>query len=168
MKAHLLIGAAALALACGTAAGNDGPEASDVSLENGKWELRTELVSIASEGMPPEDVERMKTQGVGTAFICVRPGETAQGIADRLAGNSSAICRNEGFDWSGGRIRGKRTCTAGGVWTSTTMNGTLGTRGMDVTITSEARRGREWLTMARRTTGRRVGDCRRLTGRVEK
>lgn len=169
MKAHLILGVAALALACGSAGGNDRPKASDVSLKPGEWELKTEVVSIAADGMPREVVERMKTQGVGTSSICITPEETGERIAERLAGGSSPICKNEGFVWSRGRIRGKRTCTAvGGAWTSAIMDGTFGARTMDVRMMSEARGGHEWLKMERRTTGRRVGECRRRTGRLEK
>jgi hypothetical protein len=169
MKALSILGVAALALACGSASGNDRPEASEASLKPGEWELKTEVVSIAADGMPSEIVERMKTQDVGASSICITPGETGERIAERFAGNSSPICKNEGFVWSRGRMRGKRTCTAaGGAWTSATMDGSFGPRTMDVRMTSEARGGDKWLKMERRTTGRRVGECTRRTGSIEK
>ena len=183
MKTKLILGAAALALAACGGSGNDkggnaqagggngsaaaggGGSASGVSLRPGEWEMKTEVVNVAAEGLPAGIAEGMKAQASSTSKTCMTPEEAKGPKGDMFSGNNPANCKSEGFSWSGGRINGKTTCTGqGGVGaTEMTMSGSYGAETIDMTMKSKTDLAGKAMTMEMRVSGRRVGECTAAT-----
>lgn len=190
MKTKLILGAAALALAaCGSAgdkagekaggngsaaAGESGGEsgsgsgsaaAAGISLEPGEWEMKTEVLNVSAEGLPAGIAEGMKAQAATTTRTCMTPEEAKGPKPEKFATNNGDNCKTEGFSWSGGRIKGKTTCTgtAGGGSAVVTMDGTYAARSIDMTMKSETDVAGKSMTMEMRISGRRVGECSAAT-----
>jgi len=169
MKTNLILGAAALALAACGSSGEKGDGSgssaaagggSGTNLEPGEWEMKTEVVNVSVEGLPPGAVEGMKAQAGGTTRTCMTPEEAKGPKADMFAKNNPANCKSEGFSWSGGRISGKTTCTSPGAGkTVMTMDGSYGARNIDMTIKSDTDVAGQAMTMEMRMSGRRIGEC---------
>ena len=162
--------AAMLALAaCGSSDKGDGNGSSaasgggaaGISLQPGEWEMKTEVVNIAAEGLPAGMTEGMKANAGSTTRTCMTPEEAKGPKGDLFAGDKSGNCKSEGFSWSGGRIKGKTTCTGQGGPGKTvmTMDGTYGSDNIDMTMKSETDLGGKAMKMEMRVTGRRVGEC---------
>jgi hypothetical protein len=177
MKTHLILSAAVLALAaCGSsdksggngsaAAPGGGGSASGISLQPGEWEMKTEVVKVEVEGLPPGVAEGMKAQAGGTSRTCMTPEEAKGPKGDMFAG-TKANCKSEGFSWSGGRIQGKTTCTgAGGAGkTVMEMDGRYSPQSIDMTMKSETDLGAAGkpMKMEMHVSGRRVGECSAAT-----
>lgn len=170
MKTHLILSAAVLLLAaCGKS--GDGNESSGggllgggVSLQPGEWEMKTEVVNVAAEGLPPGMADSMKKSAGSTTRTCMTPEEAKGPKGDIFAGNQSN-CKSEGFSWSGGKIKGKTTCTGQGGTGKTvmTMDGSYGAQNIDMTMKSETDLAGKAMTMEMRVTGRRVGECSAAT-----
>ena len=181
MKTKLILGAAVLALAAcgssddktagnGSAAATDGgsaaatgggSSASGVSLEPGLWEMKTEVVSVSAEGLPPGAAESMKAQAGGTTRNCMSAEDAKGPKADMFAKGQPGNCKSEGFSWSGGRIQGKTTCSGGpaGGKAVVTMDGTYSGQAMDMTLKSETDVAGHAIKSEMRISGKRVGEC---------
>lgn len=173
MKTQLIIGAAVLALAaCGNpGSGNESSaggvgSASGVSLQPGEWEMKTEVVNVSAEGLPAGIADGMKAQASSTTKTCMTPEEAKGPKGDIFAGNQ-ANCKSEGFSWSGGRIKGKTTCTGQGGAGKTVMemDGQYSPQSIDMTMKSETDLGIQGkaMKMEMHVTGRRVGECSAAT-----
>jgi hypothetical protein len=176
MKTQLILGAAALALAaCGSsdksdgngsaaASGGGGVVAAGVTLQPGEWEMKTEVVSIAAPGMPAGMTEGMKANAGSTSRTCMTPEEAKGPKGDMFAGDNAANCKSENFSWSGGKIKGKTTCTPpGGGKTVMTMDGSYTPQSMEMSMKSETDIAGRAMTMEMRMSGRRVGECSAAT-----
>ena len=175
MKTKLILGAAALALAAcgssdksggnGSAAAGGGSSASGLSLQPGEWEMKTEVVNVAAEGLPPGMAEGMKASAATTTRTCMTPEEAKGPKGDLFAGDKSGNCKSEGFSWSGGRIKGKTTCTGqgGAGKTVMTMDGRYSPESIDMTMKSETDLAGKAMTMEMRVSGRRIGECTAAT-----
>ena len=171
MKTHLILSAAVLVLAaCGKSGGGNessggGLLGGGVSLQPGEWEMKTEVVNVAAEGLPAGMAEGMKKSASSTTRTCMTPEEAKGPKGDLFAGDKSGNCKSEGFSWSGGKISGKTTCTGqGGVGkTVMTMDGSYAAQTMDMTMKSETDLAGKPMTMEMRITGRRVGECSAAT-----
>jgi hypothetical protein len=169
MKTHLILSAAALALAaCGSSDKGDGNGSAaapgggavGVSLQPGEWEMKTEVVSIAAEGLPKGMTEGMKANAGSTSRTCMTPEEAKGPKGDLFAGDKSGNCKSEGFSWSGGRIKGITTCSPpGGGKTVMTMDGRYSPQSIDMTMKSQTDIAGKAMTMEMRVSGRRVGEC---------
>ena len=168
--------AAMLALAaCGSSDKSDGNGsaaaggggASGVSLQPGEWEMKTEVVSVTAEGLPPGVADSMKKTAGGTTKTCMTPEEAKGPKADMFAGNNPGNCKSEDFSWSGGRIHGKTTCTdaAGGAAGKAVvvMDGQYSATSMDMTLKSETDVAGRKMATEMRISGRRVGECSAAT-----
>ena len=177
MKMQLILGAAVLALAaCGKSGdgggngsagtGGGGLLSSGVTLQPGEWEMKTEVVNVSVEGLPPGAAEGMKKQAGGINRTCMTPEEAKGPKADMFSRNNPQNCKTEGFSWSGGRIHGKTTCSdpsgAGGK-AVVTMDGQYSAQSIDMTIKSESDVAGHAMAMEMRMTGKRVGECSAAT-----
>ena len=174
MKTHLILGVAALALAaCGSSdkSGGNGsaPAASGggsgVSLQPGEWEMKTEVVNVTAEGLPPGIAEGMKKSASATTKTCMTPEEAKGPKGDLFSGDKSGNCKSEGFSWAGGRIKGKTTCTGqgGAGKTVMTMDGTYSAQNIDMTMKSETDLAGKAMNMEMRVSGHRIGECTAAT-----
>ena len=173
MKTYLILGAAALALAaCGKSGGGNESSGSGggllgggVSLQPGEWEMKMEVVNVTAEGLPPGMVDGMKKAAGTTSRTCMTPEEAKGPKGDIFTGDKSGNCKSEGFSWSGGKIKGKTTCTGQGGTGNTvmTMDGSYGGQNIDMTMKSETDLAGKPMTMEMRVTGRRVGECSAAT-----
>ncbi|HYE26634.1 MAG TPA: DUF3617 domain-containing protein [Allosphingosinicella sp.] len=171
MKTQWIFGAAALALAaCGSsdkgggnegAAGGGGGSAAGVSLQPGEWEMKTEVVNVTAEGLPPGMAEGMKQSAAATTRTCMTPEEAKGPKGDLFTGDKSGSCKSEAFSWSGGKISGKTTCSdsAGTGQTVMTMDGQYSPQSIDMTIKSETSVAGREVAMEMRMSGKRVGEC---------
>ena len=166
MMRMLTAAAAVIALAgCGGADDGNGTAAaagggSDTILEHGEWEMKTEVVDVKAEGMPPGLADAMKAQAASTTRTCMTPEEAKGPKGDIFAGMGSN-CKSENFRWSGGTIKGKTVCTGeGGVGKSETeIDGTYSARSIDMTMKSQTAVEGSSMTMEMRLSGQRVGEC---------
>jgi hypothetical protein len=168
MKTHLILSAAVLVLAaCGKPGGGNESSGSGggllgggVSLQPGEWEMKTEVVNVTAEGLPPGMADSMKKTAGSTTRTCMTP-EEAKGPKGDLFAGSQANCKSEGFSWAGGKIKGKTTCTGqgGAGKTVMTMDGSYGAQNIDMTMKSETDLAGKAMTMEMRVSGRRVGEC---------
>jgi hypothetical protein len=174
MKTQWILSVAVLALAaCGkpgggndsSAAAGGGGSASGVSLQPGEWEMKTEVVNVSAEGLPPGMLEGMKQSAGSTTRTCMTPEEAKGPKGDLFAGDKSGNCKSEGFSWAGGRIRGKTICTGQGGAGKTVMemDGSYGGQNIDMTMKSETDLGGKAMKMEMRVSGRRVGECSAAT-----
>ncbi len=102
------------------AGGGGSASASGVSLQPGEWEMKTEVVNVSAEGLPAGIADGMKAQASSTTKTCMTAEEAKGPKGDIFAGKGSN-CKSEGFSWSGGRIKGKTTCTGQGGAGKTVM-----------------------------------------------
>jgi hypothetical protein len=174
MKTKLILGAAVLAVAaCGgsgekaggngsaTSAGSGGGPASGVSLQPGEWEMKTEVLDFSAEGMPPGLGDSIKAQAGGTKKTCITPEEAKGPSPDKFGQNNGGNCKTEDFDWSGGRIKGRTTCSggAGSGKAVVSMEGTYGAQNIDMKMKSETDVAGKTMSMELRVTGHRTGEC---------
>jgi hypothetical protein len=165
MKTHLILSAAVLVLAgCGKS-GESGAPGGGVSLQPGEWEMKTEVVNVVAEGLPPGMLDGMKKSAGSTTRTCMTPEEAKGPKGDIFAGDKSGNCKSEGFSWSGGKIKGKTTCTGqgGAGKTVMTMDGSYGAQNIDMTMKTETDLAGKAMTMEMRVSGRRVGECSAAT-----
>lgn len=182
MKTHLILTAAALALAAcgsgdkageggnGSAAGNagggSGGTASAVNLQPGEWEMTMNVVNVNVEGLPEGVKEAMKKETGKATRTCMTEEEAKGPKADMFTKDNPANCKSEGFSWSGGKIQGKTVCEgqpgrAGK--TQMTMDGRYTPQSIDMTMKTETDMGGKAMTMEMRLSGRRVGECTAAT-----
>jgi hypothetical protein len=192
MKTHLILGAAALALAAcgssggegnrsggneaaaatggagkgGTAAnGSGGASGAEVSLQPGEWEMKMEVVDVKVEGLPEGVAEGMKKEAGKANRTCMTPEEAKGPKPDLFTKDNPGNCKSEGFTWAGGRIQGKTVCTGeGGAGKSEmTMDGRYSPQSIDMTMKSDTEMMGKKMTMEMRLSGRRVGECTAAT-----
>ena len=139
----------------GSAAGGGG-----VKLQPGEWEMKMETVSVDAPGLPPSVAAAMK-QPAATSRTCMTPQEAEGPKADMFAGSAGANCKQEGFTWSGGKIKGTTTCepTGGAGKTRMEMDGTYSAQSMDMNMKMTTEAAGTPMTVETRMTGRRIGDC---------
>lgn len=175
MKTHLILSAAVLVLAaCGksgggnessaAAGGGGSASASGVNLQPGEWEMKTEVVNVAAEGLPAGIAEGMKAQASSTTKTCMTPEEAKGPKGDIFAGKDSN-CKSENFSWSGGAIKGKTVCTGqgGAGRTEMEMDGKYSAQSIDMTMKSKTDLAGKAMTMEMRVQGRRIGECSAAT-----
>ena len=177
MKTHLILSAAALALAaCGSSAdksGGNGTAADSgggggsagISLQPGEWEMKMEVVSVAAPGLPAGMSDSMKQAASRTDRTCMTPEEAKAPKGDIFSGDKASGCKSEGFVWAGGRIQGKTTCPGqgGAGQTVMTMDGRYSPQTIDMTMKSQTDIMGKPMTMEMRMSGRRVGECTAAT-----
>jgi hypothetical protein len=169
MKKHLILSAAVLALAaCGSSGtggnGSGGAGGGGISLQPGEWEMKSEVVSITAEGLPAGMTEGMKANAGSTTRTCMTPEDAKGPKGDMFAGDKSGNCKSEGFNWSGGSIKGKVTCNPNGPGkTVMEMDGSYGAQNIDMKMKSETDLGGKPMKMEMRVSGHRVGECSAAT-----
>ena len=171
MKTQLILSAAVLALAACGSPGSGGNESSavgggsGVSLQPGEWEMKTEVVNVSAEGLPPGMMDSMKQSAASTTRTCMTPEEAKGPKGDLFADDKSGNCKSEGFRWAGGRIQGKTICTSPGGPGKTVMemDGRYSAQSIDMTMKSETDLGGKAMKMEMRMSGRRVGECTAAT-----
>jgi hypothetical protein len=133
---------------------------SEVKLQPGEWEMKMETVNVTAPGMPASVTAAMK-QPAATSRSCITPEEAEGPKGDMFAGNVGANCKQEGFSWAGGRIKGTTTCTGsnGAGKVSMTMDGTYSAQAMDMNMKMTTEAAGTPMTVETRMTGKRVGDC---------
>ncbi len=186
MKTHLILGAAALALAaCGSSGGDKageggngsaaaaggggsvagGGSGSAVNLQPGEWEMKMEVVNVKVEGLPEGAADGMKSQAGGINRTCMTPEDAKAPKGDLFAGDNAANCKSEGFKWEAGRIQGKTTCAGQGGTGQTvmTMDGSYTPQTINMTMKSDTEMMGKAMTMEMRLSGKRVGECTAAT-----
>lgn len=166
----LALAAAFLALAaCGESGGGENTESGNgiagelarVEVRPGQWEVVTEIVSAAQEGLPLEVAQRMK--GRRRAFShCITPEEAARPDANFLASRRDGHCTDQAFEMRGGRISGTMACRdPDGAETQVRMSGRYGPESYEMRMDMETPGiGRDrMMTIVARHIGRRTGDC---------
>jgi uncharacterized protein DUF3617 len=142
------------------AAGDEAAPASGVKLQPGEWEITMETVSVTAPGLPPSVAATIKKPRA-TNRTCMTPEEANGPKPDMFAGSGGVNCKQEGFSWTGGRIKGTTTCQgAGGTGkTVMAMDGQYGAQSMDMNMKMTTDAAGTPMTVETRMTGRRVGDC---------
>jgi hypothetical protein len=181
MKTRLILSAALLTLAaCGRsgdgaggnaatgATGSTGGSASaaGISLQPGEWEMKTEVVNVTAEGLPPGIADSMKQQAGGTTRSCMTAEDAKGPKGDMFTRGQGANCKSEGFSWSGGSIKGKTTCTGSGGATGKvemTMDGRYDAQSIDMTLKSKTDVAGHAMSTEMRISGKRVGECSAAT-----
>ncbi len=171
MTTRFLIAASLLALAaCGgksdgnSAKTNGGglPGGAAVSLRAGEWETTSQVISVDGANLSPAEVARMKTPV--TTRSCMTE-EEAKGIRpEKFNAFAKAYdCKQEGFVWSNGQMRGKTICegAAGPVKMSMTMamEGSYTPETMDIDMKTEMDVGGTKRRNETHLAGRRIGEC---------
>ncbi len=128
----------------------------------GLWSTTIELVDFQAPGMPPEMLDRMKSQmGSGQKQErCVTQAEVDK--LDAFIGQNNANCVFEKYSVGGGKIEGKATCKPGGMTQTMTMKGTYTKTKSDMTMTSELTGAPPPMGNAKtvmNVKAERVGDC---------
>jgi hypothetical protein len=165
MKTQLILGVAALALAaCGkSGSGSGGGSGAGISLQPGEWEIKTEVVNVTAEGLPPGMMDGMKKSAGSTTRTCMTAEDAKGPKGDLFAGDKSGNCKSENFSWSGGKISGKTVCAGSGPGgagkTTMEMSGTYAAQNIDMTMKSQTDLGGKAMTMEMRVSGHRVGEC---------
>lgn len=148
-------GAASSANAAGTATASAG---SDVQLNPGEWETAVEM---SATGLPPSVAAAMK----GTKAVhrsCITPEQARRPSGDMFSGKKDKNCTYEGFQASGGTLKGTVVCKAegGDGTTRMTMDGHYGGDSFDVAMNMSTTGGPvSGMEMKTRTVGHRVGPC---------
>ena len=126
----------------------------------GEWEMKTEVVNVKAEGMPPGMAEGMKQSASSTTRTCMSAEDAKGPKGDLFTGDKSGNCKSEGFSWAGGKISGKTTCgTDSSGRTVMTMDGQYSPQSIDMTIKSATNVAGREVAMEMRMSGRRVGEC---------
>jgi hypothetical protein len=166
MKTQWILGVAVLALAaCGKSGSGSGGSGSGsgagISLQPGEWEIKTEVVNVTAEGLPPGMMDGMKKSAGSTTRTCMTEEDAKGPKGDLFAGDKSGNCKSENFSWSGGKISGKTVCAGAGGAGKTTMemSGSYGAQNIDMTMKSQTDLGGKAMTMEMRVSGHRVGEC---------
>jgi hypothetical protein len=148
--------------ACGSG-GTDGTSSGSAQLQPGEWEMKMELLDVKGPGVPAGAVEQMKQQLARTHRTCMTPEEAKGPKADMFTSGQAANCKQDDFNWSGGKIHGVLTCAgAGGDGKgkmTMTMDGQYGGQSIDMTMKSKTEAEGMSMDMDMRITGRRVGEC---------
>jgi hypothetical protein len=141
-----------------TAASSGGGE----SLQPGEWELKSEVLSVNAPGLPPAVAAQMK-QPATVKRECITPEEAKAPKSGMFAGEDAKNCKQEGFNWSGGRIAGTTTCTSpdGSPASKVTMTmaGQYSAQSMDINIKTNTETQGVKMDMEMRMSGRRIGEC---------
>jgi Protein of unknown function (DUF3617) len=164
MKTHLILSAAVLALAACGKSGGGNESSAGINLQPGEWEMKTEVVNVAAEGLPAGIADGMKAQASSTTKTCMTPEEAKGPKGDIFAGKGSN-CKSEGFSWAGGTIKGKTVCTGtgGAGTTEMVMDGKYSAQSIDMTMKSKTDLAGKAMTMEMRVSGRRIGECSAAT-----
>lgn len=144
----------------GSAAKSGAAAGGDVKLQPGEWEMAMETISVTAPGLPPAVAASMKQPRV-TNRTCMTQEEAEGPKADMFAGSSGANCKQEGFVWAGGRMKGTTTCsgTGGTGKVSMMMDGQYSAQSMDVNMKMTTEAAGTPMTVETRMTGKRLGDC---------
>ena len=156
------MGAAMLALAsCGGESTNatSNAVAANVQIEAGAWEVTEHTLDMSAPGMP-EGADEMMKPGPVTVATCITAEQAQKPGPDLFLGEMDAGCTQEGFKAAGGEVSGTLTCGGNGAGKVVTkLDGSFDARGFDVhTQATEDQQGTP-MTIKRRFSGRRLGDC---------
>jgi Protein of unknown function (DUF3617) len=135
--------------------------AAGVKLRPGEWETTVETLKVDAPGMPKEMAGLMAGQQKMTMRSCITAAQAEQPSGDLFRGKNDGKCQYEGFDVSGGRVKGKMTCSGGGQPGSVTleMDGRYGGESYEVNQKMRTDAQGMAMTIESRVTARRVGDC---------
>jgi hypothetical protein len=163
-----IVAASLLALgACGSsddkAGGNSAGRASgeaEVNLEPGEWEMTMEVLDVSAPNLPPAVAASMK-RAHNPNRSCMTAEKARRPKPETFLVGANANCKQEGFVWSGGQIRGKTTCKSpdGQGIVVLVMDGTYSARAMNMSMKADTERQGVKLTTEMRLTGRRIGAC---------
>jgi hypothetical protein len=163
-----IVAASLLALgACGSsddeAGGNSAGGASggaQVNLEPGEWEMTLEVLNVRAPNLPPAVAASMKRAHTPNRS-CMTPEKAQRPRPETFLVGPNANCKQEGFVWGGGQIRGKTTCKSpdGQGSVVLVMDGTYNARAMNMSMKADTERQGVKLTSEMRLTGRRIGAC---------
>jgi hypothetical protein len=131
-----------------------------VKLQPGEWEMTMETVNVDAPGLPAAVVASMK-QPRATSRSCITPEEANGPKSDMFAGNVGANCKQEGFSWTGGHIKGKTTCAGakGQGKMSMEVDGQYGGQTMDMNMKMTTAAAGTPMTVETHMAGRRIGEC---------
>jgi hypothetical protein len=139
--------------ASGAVAGGGG---SGPALQPGRWEMRTEIVSVEAPGIPAGGSPAGQPAPT-TVAMCMTPEQAAQSGAGFFTGSGvSPDCRYEN-QGAGGEIRASVQCETGGGSARMTTTGRYTPTSYEVEQQTEA--GAQGMSTRTRITARRVGDC---------
>ena len=156
------MGAGMLALtSCGgeSTGANGNAASANVQLEAGAWEVTEHTLDMSAPGMP-EGADEMMKPGPVTVATCITAEQAQKPGPDVFLGEMDAGCRQQGFKAAGGEVSGTLTCGADGAGKVVTkLDGSFDASGFDVhTQATEDQQGTP-MTIKRRFSGRRLGDC---------
>jgi hypothetical protein len=134
-----------------------------VKLKPGQWETSFSVTDLKMAGMPkgmPQGMEEQMKGAMSKRAIvhCVTPEEAEKPDASFFA-NQDKACTYNGFDMSGGAVKGTVTCTREGMTTTASMTGHYAPDSYDMAMEMNAAGGPNGMTMAMKATsaGRWIG-----------
>lgn len=140
-------------------------EMAAVELEPGQWEMTQEIVEASAPGMPEAALAQMRGQKTSVQS-CITPEQAKRPDADFFAGQQQQGCKYEDFAMTGGKLRGKVTCTGGDMPGTMTMAmaGTYGASAYDMTtdmqiVPAAGPDAPGAMTFKAKTSGKRIGQC---------
>lgn len=162
--------------ACGSKQEPDAPKSiEDVKQEAaklerpapGQYKQTVEVQEIDIPGMPKEAADQMKAmmKNAQVREFCLTPEEADKGFRDMFndMGKQGEQCTYTRFDVDGGKLDAQMNCKAAQGGTGVIkLNGTIGERGSDVTMTMNATGGQMptgKMNMKMHMTTQRMGDC---------
>lgn len=153
--------AASAGEAASPAAGTAGTAGTAVKMRPGEWETTVETLKVDAPGMPKEMAGMMASQQKMTMRSCITAAQTEQPSGDLFRGKTDGNCKYEDFTVSGGRVKGKMTCSGGSTPGSVTleMDGRYGSESYEVSQKMRTDVQGMKMNVDSRVTARRVGDC---------
>lgn len=131
----------------------------DMKPQAGKYESRTELLSMDIPGVPSNMIGMMKGAFETTVTICITPDEVEEGYKDALRKTQDGDCRYKNFSATGGRMEAEMVCDTDMGEMTMVMSGTGTATTSDITMTATGNMGPGPGSLSMRVRQKRIGDC---------
>ena len=125
----------------------------------GRYESRTELLSMDIPGLPANMMGMMKGVFERTVTICLTAEEVEEGYKDALRKSQDGECRYESFSATGGKMDAVLVCKGDEGEMRMVMTGTGTPTTSDVTMKMTGNMGTGPGSMSMRVLQKRIGDC---------
>lgn len=125
----------------------------------GKWTVRASLVDLKAPGLPPQQLEMMKSMLAKSvpAERCVTADDLKK--ANAFLDQNAAGCTFDHYRLGGGKLDGEARCKVGDVSQHLVLKGTYTRDTTETTMTSELTGGPQPMTMTMNIKAQRLGPC---------